>query len=807
MRLRIISLALLAMFFWLSVAAQPVCRITSYYDTSNHDPLHHVCGILQDAKGMIWIASWGGMFTFDGTRFTAHDEQLTKSRGITPGMERGIEPCPTGDNWCLMGKAKDAYITDSYGTTWHIDMSGRLLYRDRDGKEMVYSSIAPFEGYRGCFADKQGNWWVVCYYAIHKLEFCRQRLVPIAECEGMPLRCMSKHADGSYWLCQRRHPRVLIYNPDHSLKGYLTKDGRIVKQPTDFFAPVYSILTGVDKTVWVGTRGAGAYRLTPVGEGGYRIEKIRPDGGAIENGACDDIYSIKRDRYGRVWLATLYGGILMVTQQAQATDAIKAQQLAGYSYRDFPRARSLDILNDTLVIGTSEGLVVADISPRKAADIKFRTHRYTTGEATGLSSNLVDDVMFDRKGRLLVCTENGGLNISKSESLFEKNLRFEHIDNSSGLSDIAFAVTEDEKGYWVTSMYSLSYITWDMATHRMEVSRFGQNFFGGRFRLDEIPPLMLSKDLWIISTDMGPMRIVSPGDMMSIGYKPAIVLTKLSIGNTETKYTNIPERITLNADQRSFRIEFAALDYTNPNGINYYYRIADMDSTWISLGNNNMLSFADIAPGTHSLEICSTNGQGQWTDNTLTIQMEVEPRFTETIWAIILLIVVSIMCGWAVIYTIMYIRRINKKHNEMLAAYLSVIGKRDDTISAMQSDIQPEDSEDDFIERLTDYIGQNISNPDLRTDMMADHMGVSISTLTRTTKLNMGVTLGEFLAKARIKRAETVLTQQKHLSISEVAYKCGFNDPKYFSRCFKNETKMSPTEYRNQTSTITSSSE
>jgi ligand-binding sensor domain-containing protein len=57
------------MFFCLiyvqTTIAQPVCHVSSYYNTSNNEPLHHVCGILQDKNGMIWIISWGGMFCFD----------------------------------------------------------------------------------------------------------------------------------------------------------------------------------------------------------------------------------------------------------------------------------------------------------------------------------------------------------------------------------------------------------------------------------------------------------------------------------------------------------------------------------------------------------------------------------------------------------------------------------------------------------------------------------------------------------------------------------------------------------------------
>jgi YesN/AraC family two-component response regulator len=36
------------------------------------------------------------------------------------------------------------------------------------------------------------------------------------------------------------------------------------------------------------------------------------------------------------------------------------------------------------------------------------------------------------------------------------------------------------------------------------------------------------------------------------------------------------------------------------------------------------------------------------------------------------------------------------------------------------------------------------------------------------------------------------------MNISEVAYAVGFTDPKYFTKCFKKETGMTPTEYRDK---------
>ena len=92
----------------------------------------------------------------------------------------------------------------------------------------------------------------------------------------------------------------------------------------------------------------------------------------------------------------------------------------------------------------------------------------------------------------------------------------------------------------------------------------------------------------------------------------------------------------------------------------------------------------------------------------------------------------------------------------------------------------------------------NISDPNLKIDMMAEHMAVSVSTLTRMTKSLMCVTPGEFLAKARIRKAAMMLSMHSGATIAEVAYECGFSDPKYFSRCFKMQFNITPTEFRKQ---------
>ena len=79
---------------------------------------------------------------------------------------------------------------------------------------------------------------------------------------------------------------------------------------------------------------------------------------------------------------------------------------------------------------------------------------------------------------------------------------------------------------------------------------------------------------------------------------------------------------------------------------------------------------------------------------------------------------------------------------------------------------------------------------------MALAAATSRSGLQRKLKQAMGITPLDLLREARIKHACQLL-RQTDKTVSDIAYACGFTDPKYFGRCFKQSTGMSPSEYKN----------
>ncbi len=102
--------------------------------------------------------------------------------------------------------------------------------------------------------------------------------------------------------------------------------------------------------------------------------------------------------------------------------------------------------------------------------------------------------------------------------------------------------------------------------------------------------------------------------------------------------------------------------------------------------------------------------------------------------------------------------------------------------------------DDKFIKKATSFVERNISNTELSVEKFSREMGMSRGHLYNKILELTGKTPVEFIRIMRLKRAAQLLGRSQ-LNVAEVALKVGFNDPKYFSRYFKDEYGVSPSEY------------
>lgn len=94
---------------------------------------------------------------------------------------------------------------------------------------------------------------------------------------------------------------------------------------------------------------------------------------------------------------------------------------------------------------------------------------------------------------------------------------------------------------------------------------------------------------------------------------------------------------------------------------------------------------------------------------------------------------------------------------------------------------------------VLNYIRSNLTDPSLRTSMVAEAVGVSSRTVQSVFE-QMATTASAFILSQRMRLAAQRL-RGHHASITEISLDCGFNDPAYFSRCFRRHYGLTPRDY------------
>ena len=96
----------------------------------------------------------------------------------------------------------------------------------------------------------------------------------------------------------------------------------------------------------------------------------------------------------------------------------------------------------------------------------------------------------------------------------------------------------------------------------------------------------------------------------------------------------------------------------------------------------------------------------------------------------------------------------------------------------------PQHYNNDFLNRITQIIEENISNEQFGVSELAREIGMSRSNLLRKIKKPSNLSVSQFIRQVRLKEAMELLKQQ-NLTVSEVSYRVGFSSTSYFIKCFR----------------------
>ena len=107
----------------------------------------------------------------------------------------------------------------------------------------------------------------------------------------------------------------------------------------------------------------------------------------------------------------------------------------------------------------------------------------------------------------------------------------------------------------------------------------------------------------------------------------------------------------------------------------------------------------------------------------------------------------------------------------------------------------PKTQDDAFLNRAIELVYKNLENDEYDRDSLAADMGASSSTVYNKLRSITGQSISSFIRDIRMKEARRRAEEDPYLRVSDLAYKVGVRDPRYFSTCFKKQFGVQPKEF------------
>jgi signal transduction histidine kinase/ligand-binding sensor domain-containing protein/DNA-binding response OmpR family regulator len=140
-------------------------------------------------------------------------------------------------------------------------------------------------------------------------------------------------------------------------------------------------------------------------------------------------------------------------------------------------------------------------------------------------------------------------------------------------------------------------------------------------------------------------------------------------------------------------------------------------------------------------------------------------------------------------------RLLKLRLSQLITSRQLIFNKYFSVISDAKANTNTTPLDKDFINKVLDYINDNIGNPDLSVEVLASQLNLSRSQFYRKIKALTNQTANEFLRNIRLQKAKQII-ENGNSNISEVCYQIGFSSPSYFTKCFKNYFGLLPTEIK-----------
>jgi signal transduction histidine kinase/DNA-binding response OmpR family regulator/ligand-binding sensor domain-containing protein len=128
-------------------------------------------------------------------------------------------------------------------------------------------------------------------------------------------------------------------------------------------------------------------------------------------------------------------------------------------------------------------------------------------------------------------------------------------------------------------------------------------------------------------------------------FSPPIAITHIAINNSDSIFSksnaepiNQVKGIKLKYSENTVTITYAALQYNQPQEIQYRYRLKGYQNDWILIKNNKEITFTKLPPGKYIFEVNASNTSGKWSRHSKSLSIEISSPWWKTWWAMLIYI-------------------------------------------------------------------------------------------------------------------------------------------------------------------------
>ena len=758
------------------------------------NPITNVDVVYQDSHHRLWCFNKGNGVTM-----------------ITPDMHQ-VHLSTVTEGSMFTFADKPIFHEDSRHTLWMASKDGAFSYYDEKRQVLVPQSMAKGGNYglviprvKNAYSDRQRNLWLVYPHNLSLVSFSYSNIQQIDLGTKRETRSVLQDHEGNI-LLGTVDGDVVKCSPTGQILAYLSPSNGWQQARTVFSDRVYSLYEDKRNRLWIGTKGQGLYCVD-----GNRVTNIRSDAGNAYALNSNEIYDIKEDTKGRLLLATFNGGLNISTESIYSGNAPQNMTflhsknlLKGYDGNMYHKIRRIEVLpNGVVLLSTTQGLLTYSDKYTHPDRIRFYVSRHTKNENSLYSSEVMQTLVM-KNGKMYVVTLGGGLQCTSAKNLLQDNLSFEPVKDKNG----EFVVQSYGKGMEQSLVAGNNGDLWVVGERRIVcignkvLKEYGADELGDVNISEALPSHSSLTDRIAIATEGGAISFL-PKDMDRSSYTPNIVFTSIRYmdNDEEQPILNMP-RLTVDIAHRTFSLFFAAIDYStqssaseqgSTSSIRYAYKVDDENWTYVHPGSNSV-SFNHFPPGEHIITVRSTNGDGVWMNNERQLLVYAEPTFLESWWGRTLLWLIVLTLAFVAIRSYMR-KRANEIKEEAVekadASKVNFLLRKSETV----------DEDKVFMDKLREYIEQHIGDAEMKVEDLASAVGLGRSTFYSRLKQIADLSPNDFLRHVRMKKAEELVSDSS-MTFSQIAYSVGFTDPKYFGKCFKKHTGMSPSEYRKETKKV-----